>query len=264
MSKKTSEAKEKNLNLSVSAVEAFQSCQAKWHYRYVVKLPTPPPTYHLTAGSFIHKILEIFLRRYKKSKDLNDAARVAFNLAKKDEDLSPHLTKEILEEGKAWLKQIVSMYETSPETIPNVLSIEAPFSFKIGSDITVRGFIDRIDEVDFDTIKIVDYKTSSNPDYLTSFQLATYAIAANKKYPGKQIQAAYSLVRHGFSNKNFQITETEKEDVISTFEKVAYEIRTRIASEGPWETNVTKLCSYCPYRVRCETDRNKKSPWKIS
>ena len=106
MSKSKEKAKIKNLRLSVSSVETFESCKAKWYYRYIEKLPTPS-TYHTTAGSFIHKILEIYLRRFKKNGgNLRDAAGVAYRLACKDKDLAPDLTPEIKDEAKQWTKEI--------------------------------------------------------------------------------------------------------------------------------------------------------------
>lgn len=254
-----SETKSPSIRLSVSSVETFQSCKAKWYYRYIEGLPTPP-NYHLTAGSFIHKILEIFLRSYKKHKDLKKAAKNAFALAKKDPELKEHLTEEILLEGREWLKFIAKKYHEQPDLIPDVLKIECPFTFKIdGTNITVRGFIDRIDNTSKDSIEIIDYKTSSNPDYLKPLQLATYSIAASKKYPGKKITAAYQLVRHQFENKHFPITEKVKQEAIETFKEAAKEI-THLKNTSPnipWEANVTRLCDYCPFRVRCEQDRKK-------
>lgn len=255
------------LKLSVSSVQTFQGCKAKWYYRYMANLPAPP-TYHLTAGSFIHKILEIFLRRYAKSKDLRDAGNVAFHLAKKDKELAPHLTKEITSEGKDWLKFLVRKFEKTPEAIPNAIKIETPFTFKIeleDSDIAVRGFIDRIDRIDDTTIKIVDYKTSSNPNYLDSFQLATYAIAMEKKYPDTKILASYELIRHEFQDKPFDIDEATKSQVIETFKTTASEIiNLKLSSpDTPWEPTPTRLCSYCPYRVTCEKDRTKESKWQV-
>jgi ATP-dependent helicase/DNAse subunit B len=270
-SKSKPKAKEKkastSLKLSVSSVQTFQSCKAKWYYRYILNLPTVQ-TYHLTTGSFIHKILEIFLRRYLKTRDLRDAGNVAFFLARKDKELSPHLTEEITNEGKSWLKFLVKRFEQKPESIPNTLSVESPFNFKIeneNSEIAVRGFIDRIDQVDEDTIKIVDYKTSSNPDYLDVFQLATYAIATEKKYPNKKITASYELIRHEFEDKPFEISEDVKQQAIETFKTTATEIigLKDSSPDAPWETNPTRLCSYCPYKVRCEIDRSKKTKWQV-
>ena len=262
--KKDTDAPEKLL-LSVSSVETFTGCKAKWYYRYIEKLPAPH-TYHTTAGSFIHKILEIFIKKYSKDKNLRLAGNTAFFLAKKDKELAPTLTPEIIEEGKQWLKFIVKKYEKSPELIPNTLKVEVPFNFKIDDSLSVRGFIDRIDQIDSNTIKIVDYKTSSNPNYLSSFQLATYTIATQKKYPGKAIQASYELIRHEFASKEYNISEKELQGVLNTFTKTASEIRhlKKTSPTEAWDPTPTRLCSYCPFRIRCETDRTKKSPaWKV-
>ena len=258
------EPTKKSLLLSVSSVDTFKTCKAKWYYHYVKKLPTPK-NYHLTAGSFIHKILEIFLKRYKKSKDLKDAARVAFNLAIKDPELMEDLTKEIKLEGRDWLKEILKIYEDSPELVPNVLRIEAPFNFKLTDDISIRGFIDRIDSTEEDTIEIIDYKTNSNPDYLKPFQLITYAIAMEKKYPKKKIKASYQLIRHGFKKKDVEITEQGKQNVIETFISAGSEITNLMTTcpDTPWEATRSKLCSYCSFRIQCEKDNQSSNSWEV-
>lgn len=258
-----------NLRLSVSSVEAFEGCQAKWYYRYVKKLPSPS-TYHTATGSFIHKILEIFLRRYKKNGgDLRNAASVAYGLAQRDPELGPSLTDEIRAEGKAWLKAIVKQYEKNSELIPEVLEVEKSFSFKIEEEnITVRGFIDRIDKVTHpetgeEHVLIVDYKTSGNPKYLKSFQLATYAYAVDQLYPNNKIEAAYELIRFDFDRMHHDISDF-KTSVVPRFKKAASEIR-KLKETSPdkaWKPTITKLCGYCPYRMTCEKDRETSS-WEV-
>lgn len=266
--KKSDPKKDKMLQLSVSSIDTFNMCKAKWYYDYIERLPKPK-SYHLTAGSFIHKILEIFLRRYKKSNDLRDAAKVAYSLAQKDQYIAPDLTEEIRKEAKAWLKELVQKYEKQPELIPNVLKIETPFNFKLLVDtdveILIRGFIDRVDQIDENTIEIIDYKTNSNPDYLKPLQLVVYAIALEKKYPGKIIKGAYQLIRHQHDKKQVEISEEAKQKALDTFKKVALEIK-ELMKDKPntcWETTHSKLCSYCPFRIRCETDNASSNKWQV-
>ena len=261
---KSKKNQDKYLKLSVSSVDTFQTCKAKWYYRYIEKLPSPG-NYYSTTGKFIHKILEIFLRRYKKTKDLRDAGNVAFWLAQKDKEISPDLTPKIKAEGKAWLKEKVKQLESDAELIPTPVGIEHPFTFKIEEDkILIRGIIDRIDDIDEETIEIVDYKTSSRPEYLKPFQLATYALAVEPKHPGKEIKASYELIRHNFTKKSFDITDKLKQEAINNFKKTGKQIRKlqEDSPDSPWEASPSKLCSFCPYRTRCEKDRD-ASPWDI-
>ena len=90
MEKNTEQTKisdeEKLLQLSVSSVETFQSCKAKWYYRYILKLPATK-NYHTTAGSFIHKVLEVFLQQLQKYNNIKRASQIALAVAKKDEEL---------------------------------------------------------------------------------------------------------------------------------------------------------------------------------
>ena len=168
--------------------------------------------------------------------------RVAFGLAKKDKETKADLTKEILEEGKQWLKEYVEGLKKNTGGIPpDVLQIEGAFYFKINDQLSVRGFIDRIDQVDDKTIRVVDYKTSSNPSYLKPFQLTTYSIAAKNKYPNKEIEASYVLIRHDFNTKDYKITDDDRENAIGVFKKVASEINTLkdTSPAKPWKPTPT-------------------------
>jgi len=269
MEKNTEQTKisdeEKLLQLSVSSVETFQSCKAKWYYRYILKLPATK-NYHTTAGSFIHKVLEVFLQQLQKYNNIKRASQIALAVAKKDEELIETLTPEIVKEGEEWLQLLIDKFEKEPGSIPNVVRVEAPFVFKLEEDnILVRGFIDRIDQIDEKTLGVIDYKTSSKPAYLKSFQLATYSVATKKNYPGMQVKVAYQLIRHNFEKQEHLISEADELNVLRTFKEVAKEIRALklLKPNEVWEASPSKLCDYCPYRVRCETDRSKKSPWKV-
>ena len=251
--------------LSVSSVETFQSCNAKWYYRYVEKLPSPK-NYYSTTGSFIHKILEVFIRHLNKYKNLTSASSFAFMIAQKDEELKLTLTPEIIKEGKAWLDFIVERFRNDPSLIPSVHKVELPFVFKIPeTNISIRGFIDRIDVLGPNKLKVIDYKTSSNPSYLKPFQLITYAIATKHKFPNNDVEVAYQLIRHDFSMKEFSFNEQDEKNVIDTFIKVASQIETLKVKQPStaWTPTPTKLCDYCPYRIKCQDDRAKKSPWKV-
>lgn len=255
------------IQLSVSSVETFESCPAKWYYRYIEKLPTPK-NYYSAAGSFIHKILEVLISKLRYTQNLRNAGNLAFKAACTDPELREFLTPEIKEEGKNWLKFIVKRFESDPKLIPPTIAVEAPFSFKIEEptlSITVRGIIDRIDKTEDGTIKIVDYKTSKDPNSLNSFQLATYKMALKNKYPNSIIKTSYELIRHQFQTKEVDITPEIELAARSAFVKNAQQIveLKNLKPSEPWQTKTSKLCDYCPYKVRCETDRLKKSPWKV-
>jgi RecB family exonuclease len=253
------------IQLSVSSVELFTQCKAKWYYRYILELPQPP-TYHTILGSYVHKLLEIFLRRYKKKNDLNDAKRVAIYLANKDQVVTKGLTDSIRREGNEMLSSLVNLLISSPEQIPDVIAIEKSFVLKLDNNINIRGYIDRIDRVSDSEIKIVDYKTNSRPEYLKQFQLATYSLALQQAYPDHKITACYQLIRFDHQSKQFEITDDDRKQVIEKYTSVAAEIRELIKQSPttPWEPTCSKFCGYCPYKIRCELERTKgKSLWEI-
>lgn len=78
--------------------------------------------------------------------------------------------------------------------------------------------------------------------------------------------ASYELIRHGFDNMDFPLTLTD-EEIIARFTATGKEIRAlkEASPDTPWDPTVTRLCSWCPFRVRCETDRadKKESSWTV-
>lgn len=262
--KVTKKSKAKKMFLSVSRVNLFEQCPQKYYYRYILKLPDPS-TYHSAAGSFIHKVLENLVIQFIKAKDLRKAATYAYSLAKKDKEileLGELITPEVCEEVKQWVKDFVKMFEDNPEKMPTFLKAETRFNFHIeNTDFMVTGFIDRIDRLDADTVRVIDYKTTGKPSYLKPFQLATYSIPVQKMYPGKKILTAYELVRSDFKQKVFEVTDQDRKNVLDKFVDVGTEIKQLQSNDDPelWKPKPSVLCNYCPYRVRCSKDN--KATW---
>jgi RecB family exonuclease len=244
-----------NLRLSVSRVDLFKKCKAKYYYKYILKLPEPS-TYHLATGSFVHKILENFHNILKESQvDLREAALAAYKEAKQDEQLQKIVDDEIRAEGKNWIKHYVFLLERSGA--PNVLYVEKPFEFDLSDGLSVIGYIDRVDKIDDNNLLIVDYKTSKNTNYLTPFQLQTYALAMKQLHPQVTISAAYEMVRHNFDRFHVEIKEKEFDNILDSFRNVGLEIRqlTKQKPDTPWPANPSNFCNLCAFRDRCEEDR---------
>jgi hypothetical protein len=104
--------------------------------------------------------------------------------------------------------------------VPQVLAVE--FEFKIEADAfgtPVSGTIDRIDRIDEDTIKIVDYKTNFMPfsavDMANSNQFKMYTLAVSQLHdqlgPFKNVVCSYEMLRLGYA-QSIQFSDQELED----------------------------------------------------
>jgi len=258
------ESKEKPFYLSVSRVNLFEQCPAKYRYKYIEKLPDRS-SYQSATGTFLHKALELFVLEYIKSKDLRASAQKAFILAKNDpeiQELKDLITPEMTSEVKNWIKEYVVLLEKYPEKMPSFLQAETKFSFQIEkTSFVVNGFIDRIDQLSDNTIRVVDYKTTTNPAYLDPFQLVVYTIPTQRMFPGKTVIGSYELARHKFDEKRYEITDTDREAAIDKIVSVGTQIEKLIEADDPhkWKPRPSYLCNYCPFRVQCAKDHS--SSW---
>ena len=148
------------------------------------------------------------------------------------------------EQGKEMLIRYCRMVQLNP---PNVLAREESFAFDLGP-ITIRGAIDRIDQID-DGTAIVDYKTSKTSSPAKSnLQLAIYSMYLEQSddptLGGLPIEASLHFLRdedkpvrsHSFTSD--QVAET-KEKIV----EVAAGIRNR-----EFDAKTGMHCDWCDYK----------------
>ena len=255
--------KSPTLSLSVSRVNLFEQCQAKYYYKYILGLPDAP-TYHSLAGSFLHKVLELFVVEYLKTNLIKESLQHAYIAAKQDPEIQPHITSEMTKEVKGWVQNFAKKLQKDPSIANNFVAAETRFRFQIeGTKIFINGFIDRIDTVEDDSIRIIDYKTTGRSDLLKPFQLIVYSIPTQIKYPNKKILASYELVKKDFQRQDYTITDEDRKAAIDKIVSVGEQILnlTSLKERTAWKKNPSYLCHWCPYRVQCYSDNN--SSWNI-
>lgn len=237
----------KPISLSVSKITTYKMCPKKYYYRYIKKLPVSDFWAHLIIGNFVHGTLEAWTRRVMKGENAREAMVVAF----RDMALSPdykHKVEKFLPDIRPWLKAFVLHYE---EQKFEPLTIEEEFKFKYRNIIMV-GRIDRIDRVTPSKVKIVDYKTTKNPNYLTNMQLAIYNVGVkygslSPSYGKKDIETCYVLLRHNMK----EITCCFSDDELGQFLDETEEIADRIASDTTWAATPSNLCQCCDFFIPC-------------
>ena len=133
---------------------------------------------------------------------------------------------------------------------PDVVGVETSFDREVGGH-RIRGFIDRVDRVADGHYRVVDYKTSKNPKYLTPFQLRVYGLIIKDMFDDvKQISGSYSLLKHDFKTVDWDFSE---DDLNRTREKIA-RVGGYIDSEEKWVKKPSTLCNWCDYKSICQPD----------
>ena len=171
----------KNDHLSYSRLSRFEQCPLSFKLHYIDQSKAAP-NMALKFGKVIHAVLE---QLYHEVMDQETVAPLS-------EKRALHLYSVVciaeglvgispFEEGEDILKEFVRSQGVVDHR--NILAVEKEFEIDVGQ-FKVKGFIDRVDCVDEETISIVDYKTNrmlfTREEVDTNLQLSLYQIVAER------------------------------------------------------------------------------------
>ncbi|MCP4677623.1 MAG: PD-(D/E)XK nuclease family protein, partial [Deltaproteobacteria bacterium] len=251
----------KNTYVSYSRLSRFEQCPLAFKLHYIDKLksePGPP----LVFGSAIHLILERLIDEHVKAGKPGPLSKNrAFELLK-DVFVEMKITgAELFDDGMSILRRFVANQEIIEPT--QVLAIEREFKIQAGA-YTVLGYIDRVDRIDNDTVRIIDYKTNrmlfTRNEVDESLQFSIYCIAAKQLWPwAKNILLSFDMLRHGVT-----LTTTRTDEQLES--ALAYvETLSRLTEEvNDYPAKLNTNCVYCDHSKLCpvynEVLQNRKTP----
>jgi len=182
----------KNIKLSATRISTFLRCKRKYWFQYYEKMPKlSNPAFKL--GIACHETLEFAGQIWIDEGKFSDEA-----LVKISEFYDKISVKEGIEELEvhAWGKDMVNSRLSSFAMGNKILSLEAKFGFwddPTNQDLETQygvpliGAMDKIVELDNDSIVIVDYKTSKTAptaeQLKEDLQLSLYDLVASILYP---------------------------------------------------------------------------------
>ncbi len=236
--------------LSASSIKTYLQCVLKYYYRYEDKKPRGGRTAPLAFGSAVHEALEFMHGEVSKigtppDEELYDRTLTVFMESATKNNLDD---LALFEEGRNML--INRLDNVDPEE--KVIGLELRFELETPNGTPFLGSIDKLIELDPETIVIIDYKTSrtalTQPEADTDIQLSMYDLAVSMMYPQyKTIISALDYLRlsdvvsHRTPEQRLMfvdfldavyknILDTEKEDV---------------------EGNINTFCPWCDARSFC-------------
>ena len=257
---------------SFSQIKAYQTCPYQYKLAHVLKIPMRGNA-SFSFGSSIHNTLQAF---YERVQELNSASQSSLfdkptNTAMSDSIEVPELSELMEMYDSAWIdswyqnskqreqyfekgKEVLETFYTTHEGNWNVpVSLEGGFVIMIG-DHKLRGRIDRIDQLDDDTLEIIDYKTGKGKEKLTSDdkeQLLIYQIAAQTLPQYRNIGEVSKLTFY-YVNENMQTSFMGKDKDLQRLEKKVSEAAEGIIS-GDFTPKPSKFsCTYCDYKNICD------------
>ena len=249
-------------HLSASSARLFLECPAKWRHHYVDG-GKRDGNRAADNGSAIHEALEAFtLQGHHLHPDL-DAKKeaicafyeVAFNrmFGRRPDPTHPEARKA----GRKMLTRWVERNHNRTER--TILEVEYSGEFTLDTQYGPVKFVYRTDRIDEriadERIIVTDYKSGrwaiSADDLKHDIQVRSYAVAAWKKYPGRD---RYTV--------NLDYLALEREiGVIFTVHEIAgiydelCQIATQILESDGQEERLNSGCRFCPRIGSCEAVR---------
>jgi DNA helicase-2/ATP-dependent DNA helicase PcrA len=235
---------EGKLQLSASAIEAYDSCPQKFMFSHYLKIPTGPQA-ALTFGNIMHQCARRYFELRRKGRvkfeQLQEHFEQIWKSAGFEDDYQEQAYKKA---GLEQLHAFVSRHETVT-VLP--LAAEAHFSLDLG-DVVLEGRIDQINPLTDHSVELVDYKTGRPPSQKEtdkSLQLSIYALAARDQMQLNPARLTfYSLT----NNEPVRTVRTSKElDLVLTqIRETAAQIRQQLFAPKPGFA-----CKYCDYELIC-------------
>ena len=171
--------------LSASSIKTYLQCLLKYKFNYVDKKPREMERDHLVFGTAVHEALE---EMHKKMMETGQEP---------DQELYNYVYKVFMDSATANGLQNFALYQDGKDILTRrldsvsagekVLGTELGFELETENGTPFLGNIDKVVEVDENTVAIVDYKTSNT--MLTQeeadfdIQLSMYDLAISRLYP---------------------------------------------------------------------------------
>jgi len=251
MMEKQEVEEKKILVLSTSRVKTFLQCPRKYYYNYIERLPKKHWD-HFDLGTLVHGALEFFHDEFrddtfdytKLNSLLSKSFKKQYDLMKEDGDL---VKAEIVLEAKSLLKNYLKNIKFEGLK-SKILSVEDEFELDLDEEFKIRGVVDRVDLDKDGSYHIKDYKTNKNKRYMDPFQLKTYGLYLQSKYPEvTNFKGSYIMMRFNGEHisYNFNINDVNK---VKT-ELIDY--ARKISEEKRWISKPSKLCDWCDFKKPC-------------
>lgn len=172
----------------------------QYHYEYEGQ----PALYNVVtgygAGNVAHEALELFFARQSADRTWENLEKDIWTGATEVKEKDKRIIDDVLEFMKGWHsraeseEEVIAVYDGKS-------ALELKFTFILPNGGEVTGYIDKIVQIDEDTIEVVDYKSNqmifTREEIDNSIQLAIYTIAAKQLFPNvKTVNLRYDFLRH--------------------------------------------------------------------
>jgi len=234
------------LQLSASAIDAYDRCPMKYMFQHVWAIRGGPHA-QTTFGNVMHNTIREFIGELRKR------GRVPLEdvLAIYDREWSSAGFPDQYQEDeyrKAGREQLEAFYRSTTAAPPDVLYQEKTFELPLAHNVIVTGRMDQVNRLGEREVEIVDYKTGKARDAKKAaedLQLSIYALAAREVLD----LVPRRLVFYNLVNNEAVATARDAKALAATKQKIA-EVADQIRA-GEFSAKPGFACGYCDYKPLC-------------
>ncbi len=202
------------LQLSASAIDAYERCPMKYMFQYHWSIRGGPHA-AMTFGNVMHTVIKECVAEIQKKgavpfeEVLAIYDREWYSAGFADE----YQEKEYRQAGREQLEAFHRSYSAAPA---DVMFQEKPFELPLEHEVVITGRMDQVNRIGKNEVEIVDYKTGRARDAKKAaedLQLSIYALAAREVLdlnPGKARVLQPCLQRAGGNHARREIAESHE------------------------------------------------------
>jgi RecB family exonuclease len=266
---------------SLSGLERYQDCPFKYFASDVLRLDEPAEDGGALSprarGRFIHELLHQFFQAWDARAEgaltpaTLDAARGIF--AEVAEPLLSQLPRSdaALERTRLFgsalsvgiVDLVLAMEVSRPGTVrERWLEYRLEGDFSLGDRsrrVPLRGVADRIDLLEGNRLRVIDYKTGSAPERARALQVPVYALCAQERLEARDGSrwAVDEALYISFSGKrtSVRVADAQDDEMLASARNRVFTVVDQInAGAFPVRPHEPIRCSYCAYPSVCRKD----------
>jgi DNA helicase II / ATP-dependent DNA helicase PcrA len=234
------------LQLSASAIGAYENCPLKYLFRYVWRIRGGPHA-QMTFGNVMHATIREFVAEARERGRVPLEELIAIYEREWSSAGFPDDYQEV-EYRKAGREQLEAFYRSFCAAPPEVLHQEKAFELPLEHEVVVTGRMDQVNRVGEREVEIVDYKTGrprTAEKAEDDLQLSIYALAAQEVLD----RECGRLVFHNLTN-NEMVESTRDAKALSAAKAKIAAVADQMRA-GDFSPKPGYGCGSCDYRPIC-------------
>ncbi|MDE3109743.1 MAG: ATP-dependent helicase, partial [Acidobacteriota bacterium] len=234
------------LQLSASAIDAYERCPMKYMFRHLWSVRGGPHA-AMTFGNVMHRTIREFVAELRKRGRVPLEEVMAIYEREWSSAGFPDDYQE-QEYRNAGREQLAAFQETYSAAPADALYQEKAFELPLENEVIVTGRIDQINRIDGSAVEIVDYKTGKPRDAKKAsedLQLSIYALAAREVL---ELEPKRLVLYNLMSNQAVATTRDAK--ALAAARKKIGEVADQIRA-GDFSAKPGFGCRNCDYKALC-------------